>query len=97
MAKKNARASDKVDTIEKLAILVHEGFERIDERFERMDKRFDEVDAQLHDMRAELADIRRRIERLEALGANHAGFTKEIDHLIARVTALEKRLARSSK
>jgi hypothetical protein len=43
-------------------------------------------------MSSELAGIHRRIERLEEQGASNAGFAKEIDLLLSRVTAIEKHL-----
>ena len=46
----------------------------------------------LRDISAEIAVIHRRVERLEELGASNAGFAKEIDHLLTRVTEIEKHL-----
>ena len=40
----------------------------------------------------ELHDIRGRLTTLEAAAQNTSGFTKEIDHLLRRVVAIEKHL-----
>ena len=51
---------------------------------------------EMHDgfasMREELRDIRQRLQALEEAARNSAGLTKEIDHLIERVRAIEKHL-----
>jgi uncharacterized protein YktB (UPF0637 family) len=62
------------------------------DQFEHVDKQFETTHDQLRDVAAEIAVIHRRVERLEELGASNAGFSKEIDHLLARVVAIEKRL-----
>lgn len=87
----------KIDTIEKLAILVVDGFEQVDKRFEQVDKRFDRIDHELHTMKEDIAyikqevkDIRERVEYLEELGARHAGFSKEIDHILDRLVRVER-------
>jgi hypothetical protein len=46
---------------------------------------------------AEPVVIHRRIERLEEQGASHAGFSKEIDHLLTRVMAIVKHLGIDNK
>ena len=43
-------------------------------------------------IQAELKDIRLRLATLEAATQNVSGFTKEIDHLLQRVGAIEKHL-----
>ncbi len=45
----------------------------------------------------ELRDIRQRLEALEEAARNSAGLTKEIDHLMERVRAIEKRLGIETK
>lgn len=77
----------KVDTIEKLAILVADGFEQVDKRFEQVDKRFEQVDrhferieARLTRIELELEDIHRRLAMLDEQGARQAGYAKEIDY-----------------
>lgn len=56
------------------------------EQFEHVEKQFSAIDARLRDMAADIMVIHRRIERLEELGASNAGFAKEIDHLLMRVS-----------
>jgi hypothetical protein len=43
-------------------------------------------------IQAELKDIRLRLDALEVAARNVSGFTKEIDHLLQRVGAIEKHL-----
>ncbi len=43
-------------------------------------------------VRAEIRDVRRRLEALEEAAHNSAGLTKEIDHLMGRVRAIENHL-----
>jgi hypothetical protein len=62
------------------------------DQFEHVEKQFETTHHQLRDVSAELAVIHRRVERLEEQGASHAGFSKEIDHLLTRVVAIEKHL-----
>ena len=56
---------------------------------------------EMHDgfasIREELRDIRQRLEALEEAARNSAGLTKEIDHLMERVRAIEKRLGIETK
>jgi signal transduction histidine kinase len=44
------------------------------------------------DIRSELKDIRQRLDALESAVQNITGYAKEIDHLIERVSAIEKHL-----
>jgi hypothetical protein len=44
------------------------------------------------DIRGELKDIRLRLDALELAVQNVSGFAKEIDHLIERVSAIERHL-----
>ena len=48
-------------------------------------------------IREELRDIPSRLEALEEAARNSAGLTKEIDHLMERVRAIEKRLGIETK
>ena len=41
-------------TIDGLAIMVAEGFDRVDKRFEGVDKRFDKVDENIKDTRKDI-------------------------------------------
>ncbi|MBI4088081.1 hypothetical protein HY418_01725 [Candidatus Kaiserbacteria bacterium] len=85
MKKKRTVRKGNIHTIEGLATLMAESF--LD-----FNKRFDAVDEQLRSIRSELTDITRRVEHLEEMGASQAGFAKEIDHLLARVSKIEKHL-----
>jgi predicted nucleic acid-binding Zn-ribbon protein len=67
-------------------------FDTLDARFDAVDHRFDTLDARLSNIEVELRDIRKRLEALEAAAQNTSGFTKEIDHLLRRVVAIEKHL-----
>ena len=62
---------------------------------------FTGLQAELHDgfadIRAELKDIRRQRDALEFTVQNISGFAKEIDHLIERVSAIEKHLGLHAK
>lgn len=61
----------------------------------------DELRAEMRDgfasIREELRDIRQRLEALEEAARNSAGLTKEIDHLMERVRAIEKHLGMEPK
>ncbi len=52
---------------------------------------------ELKEIRQELKDIRIRIDALEESSESHSGFSKEIDHVLQRVIAIEKRLGIKSK
>lgn len=52
---------------------------------------------ELKDIRAELKDIRIRLTVLEESSKSHSGFSKEIDHVLRRVAAIEKHLGIKSK
>src|SRR5215831_5434992 len=62
------------------------------DQFDHADKQFEKTHDRLRDISSEITVIHRRVERLEELGASNAGFAKEIDHLLARVTAIEEHL-----
>ena len=48
-------------------------------------------------LRAEVADIRRDVEELKSRADNSAGYSKEIDHALARIAAIEKHLGIEKK
>ena len=52
----------------------------------------EEMRAGFLDLRSELKDIHNRLDELEAAVRNISGFAKEIDHLLERVSAIEKHL-----
>jgi len=41
---------------------------------------------------SELADIKRRLKNLEEIVADHSGHSKEIDHALERIAAIERHL-----
>ena len=67
------------------------------DQFEHAGKQVQTIYDRLRDISAEIAVIHRRVERLEELGASNAGFAKEIDHLLTRVTEIEKHLGIDKK
>lgn len=56
-----------------------------------------EIKEDIRHIRIELRDIRLRVEALEIAVKNHSGFTKEIDHALQRIAAIEKHLGITSK
>jgi hypothetical protein len=60
------------------------------EQFEHVEKQFHALDDRLREMAREIAVIHRRIGRLEELGANNAGFAKEIDHLLTVASHVDR-------
>ena len=48
-------------------------------------------------LRAEVADVRRDVEELKSRADNSAGYSKEIDHALARIAAIEKHLGIENK
>ena len=52
----------------------------------------DETRQNFREIRAELADIRRDVEELKSRADNSAGYSKEIDHALERIAAIEKHL-----
>ncbi|MFY9735130.1 MAG: hypothetical protein WAL02_08345 [Rhodoplanes sp.] len=52
----------------------------------------DETRQNFREIHAELADIRRDVEELKSRADNSAGYSKEIDHALARIAAIEKHL-----
>src|SRR5262245_44850776 len=62
------------------------------DQFDHTNTQFEKTRDQLREMSIEIGVIHRRVERLEELGASNAGFAKEIDHLLARVAAIEEHL-----
>src|SRR5271165_4810079 len=52
----------------------------------------DETRQNFREIHAELADIRRDVEEQKSRADNSAGYSKEIDHALARIAAIEKHL-----
>ena len=57
----------------------------------------DETRQNFREIRAELADIRRDVEELKSRADNSAGYSKEIDHALERIAAIEKHLGIEKK
>jgi predicted nucleic acid-binding Zn-ribbon protein len=105
-AKKETTLDDLSEIMERGFKAVADDMSRIDTRiddlraemidqFDHVNTQFEKTRDQLREMSIEVAVIHRRVERLEELGASNAGFAKEIDHLLARVAAIEERLKTS--
>ena len=60
--------------------------------FNRVHERFDQIDDNLANLSSEVTAIHRRLATLEETVGNISGFAKEIDHLLTRVTAIERHL-----
>ena len=67
------------------------------EQFDHVDKRLLAHDGRFRDLSAELAAIRRSVERLEEQADSNAGFSKEIDHALERIAAIEEHLGINKK
>ena len=57
----------------------------------------EETRQNFRDVRAELADIQRDVEELKSRADNSAGYSKEIDHALACIAAIEKHLGIEKK
>jgi predicted nucleotidyltransferase len=57
----------------------------------------DETRQNFREIHAELADIRRDVEGLKSRADNSAGYSKEIDHALERIAAIEKHLGIEKK
>lgn len=93
---KRAAKRRTVDTVEKLAILTQEGFTEVRrdiEGFRReTNRRFSTIEDRLGVIEREIVDIHRRLDSLGEQGARQAGYSKEIDYLLSRVSRIEKHL-----
>ena len=76
---------DKPNDFERLSRLMLDEFKRVHERF-------DEMTIEIGSIASEVADIHRRLDALEHAVGNVTGFSKEIDHLLVRVSAIERHL-----
>jgi chromosome segregation ATPase len=72
---------------------VHERLGEQDARFDEHDQRFDRIDEVLHAIRSEIKSIRIDLDELAEKVDNILGYRKEIDHALARIAAIEKKLA----
>ena len=62
-----------------------------------LDGRAFETEENFRALRAEVADVRRDVEELKSRADNSAGYSKEIDHPLARIAAIEKHLGIEKK
>lgn len=79
--------------IEKFSQIVLDEFGRVHERLDQIGERFDN---QLLDLGSEIRSIHRELDALTQAVGNMTGFSKEIDHLLQRVAAIEKHLGLAS-
>jgi hypothetical protein len=86
--KKSARVK-KIDTIEKLAMLVADGFSDMDARFSDMDVRFSDMDARFSDMDARFSDMDSRFVELKEVLKN---MDKRLAAVESKVWGIERRL-----
>ena len=86
-------AKKKETGFDKLARLIKEEGEDIRKELgDKVDSGFVRMDQELAAIRAELKSIRDDIASLQAAVGEHEGYTKEIDHVLKRVVAIEKHL-----
>ena len=79
----------KPNDLERISLIMLDEFKRVHERF-------DEMKVEIGTVASEVADIHRRLDTLEEAVGNVTGFAKEIDHLLLRVSAIEKHLGLTS-
>lgn len=77
---------------ERFTRIVLDEFKRVHGRFDAVDEHIDTFNEKFDDLKRELSDIHRQLDHLNEAAANFSGFTKEIDHLLRRVAAIEKHL-----
>ena len=83
----------KESNFDRLARLIKEESEDIREELGRkIDAGFIRTDQELASIHAELKSIRTDIAALQASISEHEGYTKEIDHILQRVAAIEKHI-----
>lgn len=87
-----AKATD----IERISRIMLDEFKRLHGRFDDADRRFDDLSAQVSSLASEVGTIHRRLDTLDEAIGNVAGFAKEIDHLLNRVSEIEKHLGLNS-
>ena len=90
-------------TLDGLAVLISKGFASADKTFAAVaddiadTKNRMATKEDIAGIMDELADIKRRLKDLEAAVEDHAGHSKEIDHALERIAAIEKRLGITKK
>jgi predicted nucleic acid-binding Zn-ribbon protein len=83
--------------LERFSRIVLDEFKRVHDRFERVEMRLDSIDQRLTNIEHEITAIHRRLEALDEIIDSHSGYAKEIDHLLKRITAIEKHLGLQHK
>ncbi len=87
------------DEIENLARIVARGFEGVEKRFEQVDKRFEQVDKRFERIDGHLLHIDARLDTIEHDIADirkHFVYRDEFEDVIARISAIEKKLGMKS-
>ena len=79
--------------IEKFSRIVLDEFNRVHDRFDQISQT---LDNRLLDLGSEIRSIHRELEALTQAVGNMTGFSKEIDHLLQRIAAIEKHLGLTS-
>ena len=98
-----AKTKRKETEFDKLSVQMERGFsavasdtkelrQEVIDQFDHVDTQFKEIKTDIRNIYAELANIHRRLDSLEEQGASSAGFSKEIDLILGRVSVIEKRL-----
>ncbi len=96
-------AKKKENGFDKLSAQMERGFaavasdtkelrQEVIDQFDHVDTQFKEIKTDIRDIYAEVANIHRQLDRLEEQGASTAGFAKEIDIILGRVSVIEKHL-----
>ena len=79
--------------IEAFSRIVLDEFSRVNERLDGIDQN---IDSRLSDLGSEIRSIHQGLDTLTQAVGNITGFSKEIDHLLQRVAAIEKHLGLTS-
>ncbi|OGG44562.1 hypothetical protein A2673_03440 [Candidatus Kaiserbacteria bacterium RIFCSPHIGHO2_01_FULL_50_13] len=87
------KKKQKVDTIEKLAILMVEGFEQVDKRFEQVDKRFEQVDKRFDRVETRLEGVELQLKDVKG---ELSYFRHEVAEIRQRIEHLEELGARNA-
>ena len=62
------------------------------DEFKGVHDRFDKIETRFSSLPSEVALIRRQLDKLQEAVGNVTGYAKEIDHLLNRISAIEKHL-----
>jgi archaellum component FlaC len=66
--------------------------DEFDAKIDRFESKQDEFEVKLDNFASELSVVRRDVEAIRETTESHAGFAKEIDHTMDRVTRIENHL-----